>query len=412
MEYKIIKTSNQIEDICICYGICKILDDNEIDYTLEDFKSYYNIITQEFMVEELEYNDIIDDNIWNINTTLKGNVSSNINNMNKFISDNLINIFTYYLSGELDIKFKYEPSISIGNVFYSLGMRASEKDKSLKINPIKKYLSLLGWIYGCTYCKNKEVEITAILKPQKTNSVKKPFNFSYVDKESGDLKILTRLNGDLGINIQAKIYIETLLKYKMICDEYDKIIFSVATLGGNKPLPNKTFELKIKDYSEDLLEDLKKKITWDIFNVDIKRVISSYIINGNYNNFREVIRTCSKFKNVIFNQKFLKELNSMYDDIYTNTIINKIGRGYKKLFDDNKGYPLQVELLNIKNKEKLFKCIRNIILKYKKYTQYNLITEDEFKELVSLVDTDKKAEVCADTILTLGNLFIKFKEDK
>ena len=184
-EFKIIKTANDIEDICTSYGICKIFEDNGIEFKLKDNKSIYSIYTEEFDIQnDIFYNDFNIENVWNLNSGLNQKETIRaLNDMNKFLSENIYDILEHLLTNKV-LNYKNESAKGIGNCFYALGVRASSFSKTLDISPIRKYLSFLGWMYGCSYCKNDNIEITTLLKPYNTDEIAKPFNFSYVDKET------------------------------------------------------------------------------------------------------------------------------------------------------------------------------------------------------------------------------------
>jgi len=416
-EFKVIKTANDIEDICISYGICKILSDNRIKFKLKDNKSMYSIYTKEFDIQnDIFYNDFNIENVWNLNSGLnqKETVRA-LDDMNKFLSENIHDILEHLLNGKV-LNYKKESAKGIGNCFYSLGVRASTFGKTLEISPIKKYLSFLGWIYGCSYCyKEKSFEITAILKPYNTDEIAKPFNFSYVDKETGDKKILTKIKKASEINMMSILYIETLKKYKMLSDEYSNVIFMQNIIAGQKPLYDKTTNIKIYKLSQKYLDDLLKKLTWSNVSEDVKDITARYVLNiDKYKEFSKLIKIYSKDGNSKINNDFKGEILSMYNEmikkIYNDETINKIGKGFNRLLRDNKGFEIQTKLYNVANEKHLVKVLKMIIDLYSRNYKSAILNNDELNKLINTIEDKEYAKICSDAILSIGKVFIIIKK--
>lgn len=428
-EFKIIKTSNDIEDINISYGLCGILKYNRIPFRLKDNKSMYSIYTEEFDIEELIFDELNPNEIWNINSTsgfseitgfIVGGKSSL--GLNKFISTYLNEIFNYFLTQNIDKTIiKSESSVSIGNCFYSFGVRGGCTPKALSINPVKKYLSYLGWVYSCSYCKNGNIEITAILRPSNTGEINKPFNFSYVDKETGELKINTCLKKSSEVNLMARLYIETLIKYKMLSEEYSDIIFMKNILAGHKPLSDKTEMIPVYKISNKYMDDLLKSLTWSIVSEDVKDITSKYVLNmKKYSYFSKLIRIYSKEQKALINNDFKEEILNMYNErikkIYNNEVINKLSKGFGRLLRDKKGFDIQAKLYNVTNEKHLFRVIRYIIDTYSrvyisKGNGISIINNEELLSLTQLINNKDDAKICVDAILSIGKVFIVKKEN-
>lgn len=427
-EFKVIKTANDIEDICISYGICKILDDNEIDYTLKDNNSMYSIYTDEFDFEDLIFQEINVEDIWNISSSAnlsekKGYIDGNIGDLglNRFISENLADILNYFLTGKSQ-KYKSTKSVSIGNNFYSYGTRANTNPKALTINPINKYISMLGWVSSCSYCfKNKKSEITVLLKPYNTDEVKRPFNFSYIDKESGEKKIKVKFDKESEINLMAKLYLETLMKYSMLSNEYSDLIFIQSILAGNKPLADKTKNIKLHNIPTKYMEDLLKKLSWSIYSEDVKDITAKYVLDlEKYNCFSKLIRIYSKEDNSKIQAEFKEEILNMYNEkvknIYNNEVVNKLGKGFGRLLRDKKGFDIQAKLYNVANEKHLFRTLRHLIDTYSRNYIFNgrnvsIINDEELMELTQLINDKNDSKICVDALLSIGKVFITKKED-
>lgn len=414
--FNIYKTSNEIEDICISYGLCKLLEDNKISYELKDNKSMYIICTKEFNLDDLEYFEVDEDEIWNLNSGLnKTEKLRNITNLNNFMKENLNVIMKYYLGKHVETVFKNEDAIGIGNGFYSLGIRGSSSHKCLKVKSINKYLSMYGWFFGCSYCKTDDVELTTLLKPINTSELRIPFNFSYIDKETGEIKRLIKLRAVSGVNLAARLYIETLMEQRMLIKNYESIIYIQNIPAGNKPLNDRTYCLKIYDLSYEYLDELLKKLTWSTVPKDSKEATARYIVSiTRYNSFSDLIKVYSK-DNQVLNYDFMKEILGMYSEtiykIYNNEVISKLGFGFNRLLRDDKGFAIQVMLYNVANEKHFFKAVRYILDLYSRnYNKSSLINEDELKELTKLITNKEESKICADAVLALGKVFIKVKK--
>lgn len=418
MELKVIKQGNLIEDTCIAYGVCKILDDNDIEFNLADKKSFYSIECEEF--DELEYIDTNIEDCWNVNWTLNlKETTNNIDKMNSFLNENIQDIFNNYLQGkQLENKYKDDNCITIGNCFYGVGIRASTTQKVLKINPINKWLSFLGWLYGASYCNNDDIESTVIMTPKNTNEIKKPFNFTYVDKETGNKKVLTKLKSETEVSMMARLYLETYKKYSMLNEEYDSIMFLKNKNAGNKPMADEMFKLDIKNISIDLCEEFLKKIYCSKTSIGSKDLTSKFILNNlDYRSFRKMIRQYAKEDNMTIENNIKEEILNMYNseirNIYKDDCINKLSKGLKILLNDKKGYDIQVKLYGVRNERQLLKCIRDIINSYYRYyNESSLINDEQIESIFNLLNDKKDCEIIADAILSLSKIFFNKNIDK
>ena len=146
-----LKTSNEIEDICIVYGLCKILDDSMIDFKLKNLKSKIMIETEDFEFDELIFNDLTVEECRNVNSSMNlSNQESELKLLNPCIQENLINIFQYfntldekYLTKQMD---KKSDAIGVGTCYSTLGVRGSYTFKTLKVPEYIRHLSFLGWV--------------------------------------------------------------------------------------------------------------------------------------------------------------------------------------------------------------------------------------------------------------------------
>lgn len=421
MNFKVFKIDNEIESLCIANALSNILDFNEIDYMMYNKKSNITIETEDFDIEDLIFNPMIIEETYNVNSSMSmKNNEGQIKELNEFIENNLENIFYYYLTQ--DNKYlskemiKNVSAIGIGNYFHTLSIRATTSKKTLNIPTYIRHLSYLGWVKSVGYVNNGDIEITTLLIPKETDVIYKPFRFTYKDKETGEVKNLTRMKGNSDILILAKQYLNTLLEYKFLSKNYKRIIVMSLTMAGNKPLSDKQYDLKIQNWSNDLLEKFLNNLNYSTVNYDVKDITSRYVLNPNYRNFRKLIRVYSKNDSMI-NKKYEEELLNMYSDkvkrIYNNEVVKKIGQGLNRLLYKKKGFEIQTKLYNVANEIHIQKCIREIVDEYyREFKKYQLLTQEELLEIINLINDKKEAKICADALLSNAKVFIKFKNEK
>ena len=420
MEFKVHKTENEIEDICIAYGMCKILEDNNIQYRLKDELSMFVIYTDEFNLEDLEWFGIETDEISSFisSSFKKFEIDNNNVALNNFFEDknNLVNTFKFYLGEETEnFKPKKVKGIFIGTGFYTLGIRGGQDKKAYETLEQKRYLAFLGWVYTVSYCKNKSIETTILLKPKDTDQLIRCFYLTYVDKKTGQIKNLTTLRDNTETEIESQIYLKTLKEYNNLKDNYSEVYFIRQTQAGNKPLANITYSIDVNTLSNCLIDEMLPKITFSNTDKDVKDVTSKFILDiKNYSKLSKVIRVYSK-KNQKLSTKSLKELLEMQiervQEIFGNESLKILGKGLKRLLDNKAGYEVQVALYNVRNTRSLLKAIRLELSVYTKNYQKVLLNSNQLENIINSIKTNKEAEIFADVILGYSKVFFDKKED-
>lgn len=440
-EFKVNKSSNDIEDICITYGLSFILYTNDIEYKIVDKSSMYVIYTDNFDFEDIVFEMPDSGNLWNYNSNFSmSEKQKKINMINRYLDVNMINILKYYIGEDVefnkvqiynDKKQKMEVEScdysSLGSVYYSLGIRGGNKPISLKGNGNEHriYLSAIGWYYGASYFKCGDTEVNMILKPITTNEVKKPYNFTMVSKETGDVIPLTSLKSKNSyIHSMAIATVETLINHKLITEEYSDIIFIKYIKSGNKPLGDKTYKMEIPRFTQEFLNDMLKTLTWSNVDRDIKEMTSKYILNPNkYGEFSNMIRTYSKQKknnnkpkvevkiNIKFKEEILNMLENSVSKIYNMQSVMTLGTGLKRLMRDDKGYEIQSRLYSVNNSFKLQESVRSILDTYYRYYKKNLLNNEQLLSLIVEIETNRECKICADAILSYSKVFIIKKEE-
>lgn len=415
-EFKVHKTANEIEDICVAYGVCKILNDNDIEFRLKDNKSMFSIYTEEFELDELEYYDLEEENKpWNVSSyTNNGEYKNKIPKVNNYMSENIVDIFKDLL-GQEEMKVKNIPYSSLGN---NHCVKSNSTPQGIKKgNENIHYLSIIGWIHGCSYVNNNKMEATMVLKPCYTDEIKKPYCITYADKETGESKILTCVSNSSEINMIARLYCETIINFNLVSTEYERVIIMYSMMTSNKPLAHKTFSLNVYDeLTIDFFKDMLKTITWNSIPIDVENITSNYILNiDRYVSFSKLIRVYSK-NNALINIKFKEEMLSLYSEtvknIYNNEIVIKLGRSLNRLLRDNKGYNAQIKLYTIANEKHLQSAIRNIVDEYKRVYNKNALNSEELINIINKINNKNEAKICADAIIAYSKVFIKNKDNE
>lgn len=414
-ELYVYKTSNEIEDTYITYGLAKILEDNDIEYKIIKQNHRYLIKTEGFDKDEIEWIDITLEDCKMVNSTMsKANKNGQISKMNKYMNQNINEIINYYTSFEQNEDKKMD-AIQVGSVFYSLGLRGSAVAVKHKVKTNKRHLSYFGFISASSYTKNKNIEINAVLTPRETKSIYKPFTFGKKNEETGEYEVWTTMNKMSDIEMMARVYLETHIKYKYLEKECEKIIFTKLLPAGNKPLVDKTEELKLVNWSYDLL----KQLNFDLFgrktSVDLKDKISRFVIDKKYSNLKTMINQYSK-DNKIMNKKFEEELIDMYSDkikrIYKNENVQKLAKGFNTLSYNGEGFDIQAKLYSVANEMHIQDIIVKLGDAYKrKYKGSILLRHEEFQEVMNLINDKKDAKIMANAILS-GKVFVNFNNKK
>ena len=100
----IIKTSNEIEDISVVYGLAYLLETSGFDFVIKQMKSKY-IIESDFDAEDIEWQPLeLEDLNMFPSTTNKSNKLAGIRKMNDFFGRDgvLIALFDYYRTLDRD----------------------------------------------------------------------------------------------------------------------------------------------------------------------------------------------------------------------------------------------------------------------------------------------------------------------
>lgn len=412
----VIKTANEIEDVCITYGLAYILEMNDINFNIKNMNSKY-IVESDFEIDDIDWEDITLEECNLINSTLsRANINSQLKNMNKYFSKSLSRVLSYFvtLDDEYIKEDKNVSCIQAGTGYYTLGVRATSQAKSFNVKEHKRHLAFLGFVKSTSYIKNSSIEINSILIPRQTDEILRPYVFGKVDEETGEFQAWTSMKKLTDTELIARVYLETHKQYAYLKRDYEKVIYMTFIPAGNKPLFGKTFDLPIKNWSSDLCYGLNFELYSRNATYDTKDVLAKYINNDRYSNFNKVIKTYSK-EGKILDFKYKEELISMYEDkiqqIYHNEAVNKLARAFGRLSYDKTGYEVQAKLNSVANMLHLQDVIVNLGDIYLRKYNYTILTSNEFKEVIDLVETRKDAKVVANAILA-GKVFVDFDSIK
>lgn len=412
----VIKTANEIEDVCITYGLAYILEMNDINFNIKNMNSKY-IVESDFEIDNIDWEDITLEECNLINSTLsRANINSQLKNMNKYFSKSLSRVLSYFvtLDDEYIKEDKNVSCIQAGTGYYTLGVRATNQAKSFNVKEHKRHLAFLGFVKSTSYIKNSNIEINSILIPRQTDEILRPYVFGKVNEETGEFQAWTSMGSLTDTELIARVYLETHKQYAYLKRDYEKVVYMTFIPAGNKPLFGKTFDLFIKDWSSDLCYNLNFELYSRNATYDTKDALAKYINNDKYNNFNKVIKIYAK-ENKILDFKYKEELIGMYENkiqkIYHNEAVGKIARAFGRLSYDKTGYEVQAKLNSVANMLHLQDVIVSLGDIYLRKYNYTILTSNEFKEVIDLVETRKDAKVVANAILA-GKVFVDFDSIK
>lgn len=408
-------------ELFIAYGLCRILKDNDITWTLTNNNSCFLIeVNKNFCYRDLILNPLEEQDLWNVNSSLNNTERmKRLESVNQYFDseENMERIFSYYET--LDKQYlkgvKKERATYCGTVFYTKGVRGGNAADSQNVTDFENKLSFLGFLNSATYCTT-DFEINAVLVPRKTSQLRMPFVFSTTDKETGETKKYTYLSKTTKSIVNARIYLHSITKFlsESVIEEYEKVLFMQMAPTANKPMADKTFYTPIIGMSIDLCEDLLAKLEWSNISDDVKHAVADWVLHMNVNTFFYFLKMCSK-KNVFIEKIKMEELialqNQRVQEIFNSESVKLLGRGLNRLIREKRGYEIQVELLNCYNIQILTKIIRDInLLYYKNFSQYRL-EEKNIIEIIGFADTDADVEIISNAILTYATVFFERKKE-
>ena len=416
----VIKTSNEIEDISVVYGLAYLLESSGFDFVIKQMKSKY-IIESDFDIEDIEWHPLeLEDLNMFPSTTNKSNKLAGIRKMNDFFGREgvLVALFNYYNTLDKDYlkkaKITSNPRVSsIGSQFYTLGVRGRAKEDNAN-RPIHiKKLSYLGFAKSVSLIKNDNLEINSIMIPRYAEEILKPFTFGYTDKEEGNYKTITMSGGTSETELLLNVILETNMKYQYIRDDIEKIIIMTWTPAGNSPLANKTYDLKMKDWNLDTLYDLNRNLFRYRKDQMMLLTIANFVMDSNYNNFGKLIEQYA-INNSMLQENHKKgmigEMDKTIQNIYNNESIQKLGKGLNTLIYRQKGgYDSYSKLLSVANTSDLQLAILTLGQEYSKAYKYSLITQEELLGVIGLSNSSTLSKVVANAIIS-GRVFIDFNK--
>ncbi|MEI3892123.1 MULTISPECIES: hypothetical protein [unclassified Bacillus (in: firmicutes)] len=415
-QLKILKVENPIQELCIAYGLLAILRQNDVSCKLSNKKACYLIeIYDEVDYVEFFLDDLPFEKVNNLNSTInKSEIEKLLAKIQEFFEceQNLDNIFKYYETLDESIISSYkrdEGALYVGTCFYSKGLRSYKAPKSERVYPFEKFLSFLGFHYASSYVRlSDEVEISWLLEPKEIEDVLKIELFSYVDKETGEIKSLRKIRDDSKVVTLSRIYLEIIqyLKGEQISNNYDGLWVMQVVPTNNKPLMDKVKVFTILNLNEKSLEELLKKVTYSTVNRDCKYATASYVLNPDEDSLFKMIQQYVK-RNETISENTAKELLKLnaFQDIYNAEVITKLGRGLNRLVRDKKGYSLQVSLMSCVHEEDLIEVLQEMSLLYNRNYKTYLLNDENMNELMSLLNDGVKLKTLSNLILLSSNTY-------
>ncbi len=426
-ELKVYHSSNEVEDICILNGLCKLLEMNDVDFKVEKLSDYYSLKHETFNYEEARYNPINEIECYTCNSSSnKSEKLMSINGANEFFKNNVVLTFKYFSihNDELLKKEKMKKdagSICNGSFFNTKGVRASTSAKSLKIYPMQRFAAFLGWVSSTNYIRNDDVEINVVIIPKVADRIIRPYEYRYPpDKETNEIKVKTycgKREKRSDIIMLAEIYANTATEYLLYKKDNDyeieDILFMMLTKSGQKPLPNKCFQLPVYNWNRELYLKLVDILSRSYGNYDVRDVTARFILKPSLVNFHKLIHVFSK-KNQLLELRFKEDLVNMYNnkvqEIHNNVTVQKLGRALNLLIYNKRGFEILTRLYTVRTCESLAVRIREIEDSYIRLKSSPILNKEEHTSLINLIDTNKDAVICANAIISYGRVFYKAKK--
>ena len=407
-EIKYYKTENEFEDICVVNGLCKILQDNDIEYYLIAKKSHYLIQAENFNNDELCFCDI---DISDANNIHKGYIKykeRTIKELNEFFNSNINNVFNMIQDKKI-LSNKKEDCLLVGTHFYTKSFRIEKSNATLKTSEIIRNLAFFGHIYSTSMAENNNVQIISVLIPknnEKIINIIKPV-VKKVQKKDGTIINLTRLNDYKEVEVMATNYIQTVMEFFHHKHQYKKVLMMVLDLTGNNVMANKTYSIDMPEYSYYTYESLNQILSYTK-NYNVRDITAKFIIFKRYDIFSKLLKTYAQSEQKIGNGE---EIINMYGEqvqkIFNNKSIKKIGGKLNYLLYKNKGFDILTKLYYVNNTKMLVNVIRHIVDNYKRYISHSAIDDVELQDIVNLIKTQSDAQICADAIISYARVFKK-----
>lgn len=421
---KVLKEENELMELFIANGLFYILTENRISCNLINKKNMYviEIYNDINYKENLKFEKIEIDKMNNINSTMnKSELEKIVPKVNEILTngDYLTRIFKYYESlNEKELTkdlLEKKGAVYIGSFSYTKGVRSytTAGASAFKVPLYKKILSFLGFVTSTSYFKIKDViEINPVLIPKNTD-VYLPAEFiKYENKETGDTSSLLIMSNKEAKTISlARLY---LLSLKMLAKEtmlknYEAVWLMQLVPTKNKPLNDKLIKLPVHNLSWDFIAELLKKVEYTTVDRDAKLSLCDYLLNQDFESFSNMICTFSKSQTVILDRYF-EELISLRTNIekniYENEDVKILGRGLNRLIRDKDGFSIQIGLLNCLNKQQLIENIRNLNLLYSKRYKTYLLNDQQYINVLNLVEDTKTLKIVRDAILTYSTIYV------
>lgn len=423
------KTENEIEDMLVIYGLCRILKDSNLTYKFISKENHFLIIIEDdFKKEDLFLQELKEEFCWNINSNMnKSELSKQLEQANSYFDSELgkLNTILDDIEDEKILEKNNINALAIGSHFYTQSLRLQQAEKPLKIPEIIRHLSFLGFINSMNYYKNRNVEINALMISQKYVPIDEILKIDqrYTDKETGEQKLLTYLGKNTEIEIMAIMVLKASLQKQYLSDICEKIVFTQYNKAGNKPLPDKYYEVYIPKYSIELYEKFLKKISYSNENVDVKDATAKFIVFNRYRDFRNLIYVYSKQNEKIdikHKEELMQTFNNKVQVIFNNGSIKKLGSRLNYLLYKKKGFQMLTKLYSVRNEKHLATVITDIIDNYKRYTErdkkivksLHALNQNELEEIINLVNDKEDARVCANAIIAYSRVFLDIPKNQ
>lgn len=408
------RTSNDIQELLISYGLFSILLDMNYDFdvTLKRKKGAYIIDLD----EEIETEDIVviptemDTDIENLKfngMVNKSEFNAQIKNMfgtpddfgdyiGGFLTseDNtLSNIFSYYatLEDEYIINFKNKDGMYINGIYTGKGVRDFKQPKGIILRAHECYLSMLGYYRSTSFVSlaNNDNEITWLSVPSSKgiNYLNKWHPYMYVDKETGEI-IPSYYLGSTGVSVTTallKVKLQLEISILESIDGFDGYYEFQVAPTRNKPLNDKVQFISWLKGSEGLLSTLNKQLSYTTKEYDLKESIGFFTNKISNQNFTNMVNNLIKSGFNVFTINEIEEICKMVNknellEVQAIQDYAKMIRRFMIKFKGD-GYNAQKNLMSANNETKLLAALSQMnVMYFRRYAMYR-VKESSLKEL-------------------------------
>lgn len=399
--FKIRKENNPIFDVCIAYGLYFLLESGEIEATIRQYPAFYVVETEDFDTEAFLESYVLDESLRAFD--MQTNKMCNLKDRNGMLTalfeeesgffqdkENVRNSLAYFetLDEEYLKTFKNMPMSYVGSPYHVMGKRQMiAKPGSEWLLTIFRFFSAFGYLQMTSFVNigKKTKEITWLPIPSRKGATAiEPFDvFHYVDKETGESKLLRRMDEASAVIGVGKILlkIREYLSTSNLSEEYAGVFIIETHPAGNRSLNDKITFYEPLPFGEHAIQYFKDKLNFSDTNYDLKRTTAFLLLQPSSETLRNWVHISSKLvsspnakRNDWVNLETIKEIipvvernNREYQDIFEAKSVQKFGNTLHTLLHNRRGFEIQAILLSAHTKRDILKAYSFLNRVYRTY---------------------------------------------